>query len=575
MYAIIHPIEPFDSSIGTEIKFTWRGNQIYKVRCIVKNNETGTIVYDRTESTMKQSYTMPTNSGLVNGVYYVIYITVFDVNNIESDLQDIGTPFYCFTKPLFNLSVSDSEIIQTSAYKVGINYSQVQDEALDSYSITLYTYQKTVLSSSGDIYNTSDMSYVVSGLENAKQYYLRATGKTLHGITLDTGFILITVSYTIAQVFNTLELNNKAESGAIEIKSNIVSAIGLSEKDVIYIGDEYADLRDNSVTFDEGFEVRGDFTKIFVFYEPERNKSIISFGDGDRLKVDIYYRIGKYADSNGEKAYFELVANSCGTNYVMNSNYVDIPNLNYQQFALLVNRQGAYYDLKVVLISTIIRYSANADGSNMTETKQTNSRYVGVGYMPTEVMQHENLTLNSSFKKVTSSSYGPVPVSFGITGDGTLTSAVDGDVCSITKTSQPASVRKVFSQNLKNETISAGTVMTFSLDVLIPDNFQNPSNASSISLREYKTGNSASTESGISIGSVPINIWTRLTMTKVILQNKVDRGEINCAIYFGADAHGTISTRNWKLEISNIATPWTPAPSDWVVDPKNFVWKPL
>lgn len=349
MYPIIHSIEPFDSSLGAEIKFTWKGNQIFKVRCIIKDNETGVTVYDQTESTMKQSCIIPPDSGLINGTYYVSYVTVFDVNNTESDLQSIGTPFYCFSKPVFNLSVSDGGIIQTSSYNIGVNYSQDQDEPLDSFSVSLYTYQKTPLSSSGNIYDTSEMSYVVSGLENAKQYYLRATGKTLHGITLDTGYILITVSYTIAQVFNTLELNNKPESGAIEIKSNIVSAIGLSDKDVIYIGDEYADLRDNSVTFDEGFEVRGDFTKIFVFYEPERNKSIISFGDGERLNVDIFYRIGSYSDSNGEKAYFELVANSCGINYVMNSNYIEIPS-SYQQFALLVNRQGPYYDIKSVII---------------------------------------------------------------------------------------------------------------------------------------------------------------------------------------------------------------------------------
>lgn len=349
MYTIIHSIEPFDSSLGTEIKFTWKGNQIFKVRCIIKNNETGVTIYDQTENTMKQSYTIPPDSGLVNGAYYVAYITVFDVNNTESDLQSIGTPFYCFSKPVFSLSVSNGGIIQTSSYNIGVNYSQLQDEPLDFYNVTLYTYQKTLLSSSGEIYNTSEMSYIISGLENAKQYYLRATGKTLNGINLDTGYILITVSYTIAQVFNILELNNKAESGAIEIKGNIVSAIGISEKDVIYIGNEYADLRDNSVTFEEGFEIKGDFTKIFVFYKPERNKSIISFGDGDRLKVEIFYRIGDYSDSNGEKAFFELIANSCGINYVMNSNYVIVP-AEDQQFALLVNRQGTYYDIKAVII---------------------------------------------------------------------------------------------------------------------------------------------------------------------------------------------------------------------------------
>lgn len=349
MYPIIHPIEPFDSSLGTGINFTWKGNQIFKARCIIKNNETGTIVYDQTQSTMKQLYTIPSNSGLINGTYYVVYVSVFDTNNKESDLQSVGTPFYCLSKPVFNLSVPSGGIIQASIYKFGVNYSQAQNELLDFFNVTLYTHQKTPISSSGEIFDMSDMSYVISGLENAKQYYLRATGKTLHGITLDTGFNLITISYTIAQVFNILEPNNKAESGAIEIKGNIVSAVGVSEKDVIYIGNEYADLRDNSVTFEEGFEVKGDFTKIFVFYEPERNKSIISFGDGDRLKVEIFYRIGDYSDSNGEKAYFELIANSCGINYVMNSNYMIIPSED-QQFALLVNRQGTYYDVKAVII---------------------------------------------------------------------------------------------------------------------------------------------------------------------------------------------------------------------------------
>ncbi len=41
MYVIIHPIEPFGASIGTEIKFIWKGNQIYKVRCIIKENQNG------------------------------------------------------------------------------------------------------------------------------------------------------------------------------------------------------------------------------------------------------------------------------------------------------------------------------------------------------------------------------------------------------------------------------------------------------------------------------------------------------------------------------------------------------
>ncbi len=568
MYPIIHPIEPFDSSVGAEIKFTWQGNQIYKVRCIVKNNETGITIYDQTQNTMKQSYVLPPNSGLFNGTYYVSYITVFDINNNESNLQDIGTPFYCFSKPKFNLSVSDGEIIQTSAYKVGLNYSQPQGESLDSYSFTLYTYQKTVLSSSGDIYNTSDMSYVISGLENAKQYYLRATGKTLHGITLDTGFILITVSYTIAQVFNTLELNNKPESGALEIKSNIVSAIGLSEKDVIYIGDEYADLRDNSVTFDEGFQVKGDFTKIFIFYEPKRNKSIISFGDGDRLKVDIYYRIGKYSDSNGEKAYFELVTNSCGVNYVMNSNYVDVPKSNYQQFALLVNRQGSYYDLEVVLISTVIRYSVNADGSNMTETKQANSKFVGMGYMPAEILEHENLLTNSDFSNGTNKWIGTNGSSLRVLNqlpDGLP--AIPEIGTNVIENVNKLNVSGHTTKEISNFPPEPGTY-TLSAYIL------NPSiNVANTSITKWRFPSGVGFVEPESKITNIIGQWVRLTLSfDLSIQDKY---------VFGIAGSGAnpnqVSLYSWhpKLEKGNDATDWTLSPADWVANPTNYTWKPL
>lgn len=557
MYPIIHPIEPFDAFIGSEIKFTWRGNQIFKVRCIVKNNETGATVYDNTESTMKQSYTIPPNSGLVNGVYYVVYITVFDVNNNESDLQDIGTPFYCFSKPIFNLSVSDGELIQTSAYKIGINYSQAQDEALDSYSITLYTYQKTVLSSSNDIYNTSDMSYVVSGLENAKQYYLRATGKTLHGITLDTGFILITVSYTIAQVFNTLELNNKAESGAIEIKSNIVSAIGVSEKDVIYIGDEYADLHDNSVTFDEGFEVRGDFTKIFVFYEPERNKSIISFGDKDKLKVDIFYRKGKYSDSNGDKAYFELVANSCGINYVMNSGYVNIPNSNYQQFALLVNRQGGYYDLEVVLISTVFRYSANADGLNMTETKQTNSKYIGVGYMPREVLEYPNLVKYSNYP-------GNLVPPFSKNNANIDTVTLDGYKClRVITNATSGTVSGVYYYNSNQyESFNEGD------DILVSFMIKGSING------WYRMAYEQSTGFEVINKKNNYQDWERVIWRG---KKQAPNPTAGAFVWYSdiSEPSNTFYIKDLCIQKATEFTRYKIAPQDWLADPINYVWKPL
>ena len=96
MYAIINPIEPFDRSVGSTISFTWNGNQIFKVRCKIKLNSSGEVVYDETVSSMKKEYVIPADTDLVNGEYYVATITVFDADDNESDEQDIGTPFYCF-----------------------------------------------------------------------------------------------------------------------------------------------------------------------------------------------------------------------------------------------------------------------------------------------------------------------------------------------------------------------------------------------------------------------------------------------------------------------------------------------
>ena len=347
MYAIIHNIQPFDSTIGTTINFTWNGNQIYKVRCIIKENESGTTVYDTTVSNMKQNFIFgDVSSNLVNGTYYIAYITVFDVDDNESDLQDIGTPFYCFSTPTFELSIKENDIIRAFTYEVSLDYIQKENESLDYFSVVLYTYGKTVLQSSGDIYDVSNPSYLISGLANGTQYYIRATGSTINGISLDTGYILFTASYDQAQVLMPLELTNIPEIGAIRINTNFTSTLGVEDHEVTYVDGTWADLRENSVTYDIGFQVDGNFTMEFAISNPSRNMRIIAF-TGDNLVAYVYYRIGSFSDSNGEKAYFVFETVSCGISYVLQSDYLDIPD-NTKQFKIIINRKNSYYDFKVI-----------------------------------------------------------------------------------------------------------------------------------------------------------------------------------------------------------------------------------
>lgn len=371
MYAIIHPITPFDSANGATVSFTWNGNQIYKVRCIIKENESGTIVYDKTVSNMKQSYTIEANSGLVNGTYYIMYITVFDVDNNESDLQNIGTPFYCFTTPTFSLSISNGDVIKASSYSVSLTYSQEEDELLNSYEIILYSYQQIQLQNSGTLYDTDNMSYLISGMENAMQYYVRATGTTLHGILLDTGYISFNVAYTQHQIFQTVELNNLPDIGGIELRSNIISTEGQPESEVEYI-DGHADLIDNSVTFDVGYEVKGNNSHVFSFYEPNLNESIATIKDeSGSMVINCYYREGIFDNSNGKKAVIELNAESNGVHYVIYSNYIDIPD-NTKSISVCVNRIGNHFDLKAVLVNrTTLNTSDDSEESDTTEKDET------------------------------------------------------------------------------------------------------------------------------------------------------------------------------------------------------------
>jgi len=573
MYATIHTIAPFDSSVGTNINFTWSGNQIYKVRCIIKNNATGVTAYDSIIDTMKQVYTLPPTPTLINGTKYVAYITVFDVDNNESSIQNIGTPFYCFTTPTFNLSISNGDIIRASSYSIGLNYHQTENELLNWFNITLYSYQKTALDSSGAKYDTSDLSYIVTNLQNATQYYIRATGETINGMNLDTGYILFTVSYTTAQIFSKLELNNISETGAIEIKSNIISAEGVPEKEVTYIDGEYADLRDNSVTFDEGYEIDGDFTKIFKFSKPKRNSVIKEFGTTDKLKVKIYYRQGSYSDSNGEKGYFELVANSCGINYIVNSNYVDIlAGDYYYKYSLLVNRKDGYFDLKALAKGTLIRYSPNANGSNMTDSRQPNSQYVGVGYMPKEIYEHENLLLNTrNFDQNWIINYSKVETADGY-------SAVNSTI-PISMQTSPLGYIDLIKQN--GIALKPASFYTFS--------FYEEAASRTYSTYIYggtgvaSPGNVDTSEGIRTVASDTKIGWSnrgnrlRKWVTFKTKQELDGTGKIVIFRYF---YESTKVDFNMKISRPSLIEGdalfhWTPAPSDWVSDPNNYTWIPL
>lgn len=344
MYATIYPITPIDPNNGGTIKFAWHGNQAFRNRCIIRDNETNAVVYDHTIETFKFEHTIViSEASLVSGKKYSAYITVFDQSGIESELQQLGTLFYCLTTPIFRFSnISQNQIISSSGFEFLLSYSQVDGELLDSWSITLHSHAQIPIATSGTKYNTDHLAYLFTGFENKKEYYVRGEGRTINGISLDTGLIKISVTYDVREMFSLLEPTNLPDIGAIQIRSNIVSSEGHLQKNGIYINGEYIDLTNNVLTYSEGFILNDPFSLVLCFYGVKPNDQIAELY-GENFNIVITYRVGKY-DTNSMKGYFELRVISNGITHVQYSNMIDLPT-EKALIGLCLIRQNEFYHI--------------------------------------------------------------------------------------------------------------------------------------------------------------------------------------------------------------------------------------
>lgn len=355
MQANIYQIIPFDAAVGTIIRFSWNGNQVFKNRCIIREDNTNQIVYDNTVDNFKYEHIIDLSKAtLENGMRYNAYITVFDKDNVESEIQQLGMPFLCLKTPVFEfVNIVDGQVIESSSYQFSLTYSQENGELLDSWSMGLYTKSHVLLSSTGVNYNTDTLTHVFSGFSDKNEYLIRGIGKTVNGMELDTGYINLSVTYDIQDLFSLLELNNLSKQGAIHIRSNIITAEGyLKNTPGVYIDNEYLDLRDNEITYNEGFLFNGDFSVVTLFYGMQPNDEImlLSSENPNDLMAIVSYRIGKFGKNTVERV-FELKIISNGISSVFYSNTLP---LQYEddKFGLCISRKDGLYNIEATILST-------------------------------------------------------------------------------------------------------------------------------------------------------------------------------------------------------------------------------
>ena len=300
--ALIRPIlystSAFDATVSKTFNFNVSGgDQVVKNRLVISKQSDNTIVYDNIQTTFAFRHVVPENT-LTNGEYYSAYVTTYNSAN-EQSAPSLGIQFYCFSSPSFEFSnIPINRVISNASYNFIVTYNQDESEYLRSYTFNLYNSERALLATSGIQYISTtptlplNINYIFNGLNDKETYYVEANGQTMHGMIVDTGFILISVQYEIPNVFTMISLDNNCEGGYITIQSNLVGINGESNPiPPIYVDDNTAiDLTGEGsyVLWDTGYEINGDFTASLWGRDFNENSEIINLSDGTQNLIVNY-----------------------------------------------------------------------------------------------------------------------------------------------------------------------------------------------------------------------------------------------------------------------------------------------
>lgn len=315
--------------------FTWTGNQAFKNRLRIYNNITGELVYDVTQESFRLSHTIEANS-IQNGYNYYAIISVFDVNDIESQPSN-ALVFYCYSTPTVSLNIENNKIIRNSYYDILIDYFQPEGELLDAYRLYLYNGLHELIYSTQIIYDLASMTVQLTNLEDNTDYYVQVEGSTINGLEFITEEYHFYVEYINANVFMVCGLENT--DGKIQVQSNVIAIEGKCTIDEKYI-DGAIDLRTGYVYFDDNFQLSEDFSLFLTGYDFQVNQMICNIGN----TAYVYFRQGAYESINNQlKYYFELLVPTAISTYRIQSNFIDDTSA-----TIWIQKISDLYNIKVV-----------------------------------------------------------------------------------------------------------------------------------------------------------------------------------------------------------------------------------
>ena len=332
-------IKPFDSKKEYTVQMNYTGNLPYKNKITIYDATTLAIVYTNTVQSHLLRHTIPANI-LVNGKKYAIDCQMFDSNGTPSAISD-KTYFYCFEEPVFKFDgLKDKDTIENTMITLSIKYSQPNWEDLFNYRFYLYNDGKTLLNQSDILYDWTNPTYTFKGLDNRTVYYVRATGQTKNGIELDTGYLEIFTDFKNPSGYARIYTSVTRDS-VVHGYTNIV-LIEPTGKDPseFDFNNGWIDLREKTLTYDEGFLIADDFTMSIRIRNANENSDILKCSNASKGFV-----LSSYLHDDGTR--YKLTVPSVFGNYILYSEPFNIKA--NDEVCIHIRRINNVYLLKVWL----------------------------------------------------------------------------------------------------------------------------------------------------------------------------------------------------------------------------------
>ena len=342
---IAQSVPAFDAKNDNIFKFVSEGgNQVVSNRLVVRNNNTGQIVYNKKIETYRFEHLLPKNT-LTNGVYYNFYFQTYDINDNESPKSNV-IAFMCYDTPTLEIvNIPLTGRVENSTFTLEIKYDQKQKELLDITKVILFNTLGNKIFESGSIYATEEppfnFKYVLKGLDYNTTYEVQVIGITINKTAIQSPKYIFTTRYATPQLNSLLELTNKCDEGCVELKNNFIVVnseqnppdLGTNPK---YLHDGKLELIEQGtyLTYKDGFNIKDDFTSKLFIENPNLGNIVTLIGYGDKIEVNLI---------QDEDYYFELKATSGTTEpYIIYSN----PIKNKSKLMVWIRQKNHLYEIK-------------------------------------------------------------------------------------------------------------------------------------------------------------------------------------------------------------------------------------